>query len=190
MCRFVHTFVLLSYFYPSFFNIWSTSFFPTFSHSSAGQPDIWLALLAVSFREIYKIPISNLLKATSCGRSSISCLGCTRTPRVGATNWTWGVASRSGPSWTTCDCRHARPSRWSWRVAASSSWRRRRSGRFTVSVGSLGEGLGLFTFQGPFKCYVALFSGKFTHPPTNIEPYTFVLLFPRKCYTPTPYCVM
>ena len=47
-------------------------------------------------------------------------------------------------------------------------------------------------FKGPFKCYVTLFSWKLDpHPPphnaNNVEPYTFVTLFPGKFDPPTPH---
>ena len=46
--------------------------------------------------------------------------------------------------------------------------------------------------EGPFKCYVTLFSWKFDpHPPprnaNNVEPYTFVTLFSGKLDTPPPH---
>ena len=46
--------------------------------------------------------------------------------------------------------------------------------------------------RGPFKCYVTLFVWKLDpHPPprnaNNIEPYTFVMLFPGKIDTPHPH---
>ena len=45
--------------------------------------------------------------------------------------------------------------------------------------------------EGPFKCYVTLFSWKLDpHPPprnaNNIEPYTFVTLLTRKINPPSP----
>ena len=45
--------------------------------------------------------------------------------------------------------------------------------------------------KGPFKCYVTLFSRKLDrHPPPrnadNVEPYTFVTLFPWICDAPPP----
>ena len=49
----------------------------------------------------------------------------------------------------------------------------------------------LVLYQGPFKCYVKLFSWKFDiHPPSrnasNVESYTFVTFFSGKFEAPHP----